>query len=72
VRGCDSLTQGLILTTLYATKRGEIHLASRRTLYLPMMIAAAVAIACVVALSAVSEKVDAAFLVHLGVNNPSV
>jgi Tol biopolymer transport system component len=36
-------------------------LVSKRTLYLPMMIAAAVAIACVVALSAVSEKADAAF-----------
>jgi len=35
---------------------------ARRTLYLPVMIAAAVAVACAVALSAVSEKkAEAAF-----------
>jgi Tol biopolymer transport system component len=36
-------------------------MARRRTLYLPLMIAAAVAVACLVALSAVSEKAEAAF-----------
>jgi Tol biopolymer transport system component len=36
-------------------------MARRRTLYLPLMIAAAVAVACAVALSALSEKVEAAF-----------
>ena len=34
---------------------------TRRTLYLPVMIAAAVAVACAVALSAVSEKAEATF-----------
>ncbi len=34
---------------------------ARRTLYLPVMIAAAVAVACAVALSAVSEKAEATF-----------
>jgi WD40-like Beta Propeller Repeat len=42
-------------------EEGEIHMARRRTLYLPLMIAAAVAVACLVALSAVSEKAEAAF-----------
>jgi Tol biopolymer transport system component len=42
-------------------EEGEIHLARGRTLYLPVMIAAAVAIACAVALSAVSEKAEATF-----------
>jgi Tol biopolymer transport system component len=36
-------------------------MARRRTLYLPLMIAAAVAVACAVALSALSEKAEAAF-----------
>ncbi len=36
-------------------------MARSRTLYLPVMIAAAVAAACAVALSAVSEKAEAAF-----------
>jgi dipeptidyl aminopeptidase/acylaminoacyl peptidase len=39
---------------------GEIHMA-RRTLYLPVLIAAAVAVACAVALSALSEKAEATF-----------
>jgi WD40-like Beta Propeller Repeat len=41
-------------------EEGEIHLA-RRTLYLPLMIAATVTVACAVALSAVSEKAEATF-----------
>src|SRR5215207_3463863 len=42
-------------------EEGEIHMARRRTLFLPLMIAAAVAVACAVALSAVSEKAEATF-----------
>ncbi len=34
---------------------------ARRTLYLPVMIVAAVALACLVALSAISEKAEATF-----------
>jgi hypothetical protein len=41
-------------------EEGEIHLA-RRKLYLPVLIAAAVAVACAVALSALSEKAEATF-----------
>src|SRR5215210_4461562 len=41
-------------------KGGGIHMA-RGTLYLPLMIAAAVLMACAVALSAVSEKAEATF-----------
>src|SRR5215208_7255641 len=41
-------------------EEGEIHMA-RRKLYLPVLIAAAVAVACAVALSAVSEKAEATF-----------
>ena len=36
-------------------------MARRRTLYLPVMIAAAVAVACLVALLTVSEKAEATF-----------
>jgi TolB protein len=36
-------------------------MARRRTLYLPVMIAAAVAVTCALALSAVSEKAEATF-----------
>src|SRR5215207_8412588 len=42
-------------------EEGEIHLARGWTLYLPAMIAAAVTVACAVALSAVSEKAEATF-----------
>src|SRR5215216_5022928 len=42
-------------------EEGEIHLARRRTLYLPVMIAAAMAVACLVALLTVSEKAEATF-----------
>src|SRR5215217_2838231 len=42
-------------------EEGEIHLARRRTLYLLVMIAAAVAVACLVALLTVSEKAEATF-----------
>src|SRR5688572_27425920 len=41
-------------------EEGEIHMA-RRTLYLPVMIAATVAVACAAALLAISQKADAAF-----------
>jgi Tol biopolymer transport system component len=43
-------------------EEGDIHVARTRTFYLPMMIAAAVAVACAVALLAVSQKkAEAAF-----------
>src|SRR5215216_3714337 len=42
-------------------EEGEIHLARGRTLYLAVMIAAAVTVACAVALSALSEKAEATF-----------
>src|SRR5215204_1840397 len=41
-------------------EEGEIHLA-RRKLYLPVLIAAAVAVACAAALSTVLEKAEATF-----------
>src|SRR5829696_8169933 len=42
-------------------KRRGTHMARRRMLYLPVMIAAAVLVACAVALSALSEKAEATF-----------
>jgi hypothetical protein len=42
-------------------EEGENHMARRRTLYLPVMIAAAVVVACAVALSVLSEKAEATF-----------
>jgi hypothetical protein len=50
-----------ILTSL-RDKEGEIHMTRRRTFYVPVMIAAAVAVACLVALLALSQKkAEAAF-----------
>jgi Tol biopolymer transport system component len=50
---------GVILPSL-REEEGEIHMA-RRALYLPVLIAAAVAVACLVALSAVSGEAEATF-----------
>src|SRR5215213_150167 len=42
-------------------EEGEIHLARRRTLYLPVLIAAAVEVSCAFALSVLSDKAEATF-----------
>jgi hypothetical protein len=50
-----------ILTSL-RDKEGEINMTRRRTFYVPVMIAAAVAVACLVVLLALSQKkAEAAF-----------
>src|SRR3712207_681268 len=50
-----------VILTPSPDEEGENHMARRRTFYLPVMSAAAVAVACLVALLAVSQKSDAAF-----------